>query len=167
MFFNSNGISCFYKSKGEGEVLGSRPIWCVSISSWKKKKKKRNESSSMQLIKAKSETLYYENSFCSESLGTSFYNFFHNCWYGLLWLVDNKSGTGGIPNWKWYCFNYSRPFVLYKNYYSYLFDYKPFANELMISWLLLVCIFAMMCVRVMFRTFRFDKIFWHASWRMD
>ena len=30
----------------------------------------------MQLIKPKSETLYFENCFCSESIGTSFYNFF-------------------------------------------------------------------------------------------
>ena len=107
------------------------------------KKKKRNGSSSMQLIKAKSETLYYENCFCSESIGTSFYQ-----WYTQLNVI---------------LLNHSQPFVLDKNYYSYLFDFKPFANELMVSWLLLPCIFAMMCLFVMFRTFRFDKLFWHAS----
>ena len=68
----------------------------------------------MQLIKPKSETLYYENCFGLESLGISFYDFFHNSWYGLVWLVDNKSGTGGIPNWKWYCFNHNRPFYFTK-----------------------------------------------------
>ena len=118
----------------------------------------------MQLIKPKSETLYYENCFCSESIGTSFYNFFTtvDMAYCDWWIIKVVPVVYPIE-----CdialITASHPFVLDKNYYSYLFDFKLFANELMVSWLLLLCIFAMMCLFVMFRTFRFDKLIWHAS----